>query len=104
MTKIKIKEQEYELKYSIRVLFVFERITGKAFDPTKLFDLYMYFYSCLVANNQNFTMLVDEFLDECDNNPQIFEEFISFFQRAIQFQNQTANKDEVTEDDDKKKE
>lgn len=103
--KIKIKNVEYELKYSIRVLFVFERITGKAFDPTKLFDLYMYFYSCLVANNQNFSMLVDEFIDECDNNPGIFEEFLNFFQRAIQFQNQTATKnDKIEGDDDKKKE
>lgn len=101
-TKIKIKEQDYELKYTIRVLFVFEKIAGKAFDPTKLFDLYLYFYSCLIANNQNFNLLLDEFLDECDNNPEMFEEFITFFQRAIQFQNQTATNEEIKEDDKKK--
>ena len=100
-TKIKIGNEEYELRYTIRNMFVYQRITGKReFNPEELFDLYMYFYSCLIANNPNFNILADEFLNVCDKDPNLITEFIEFFTRAIAFLNQTSKHEEKKEDED----
>lgn len=36
--KVKIKEQEVELRYSMRALFQYENITGQSFNPKTLQD------------------------------------------------------------------
>lgn len=74
MKKIKIKGKNYNLRYSIRALFIWEQITGKPFKLETLLDNYVFFYSIILANNSDKENIIswDEFIDELDKNPLLF--------------------------------
>lgn len=72
MKQIKIKGKKYNFKYTIRALFIFESITGKAFEIKSLFDNYVFLYSMLIANNPDKTLLFDEFIQALDDEPKIY--------------------------------
>lgn len=73
MKKIKIKGKNYNIKYTIRALFIFEQITGKPFRIETLLDNYIFFYSMILANNQDKAEILswDDFLDALDNDPNL---------------------------------
>lgn len=99
---IKIKGDEFVLKYTLRSMFVFEGIAGKAFELTSLMDEYLFFYSVLLANNpDDFKIEYDEFIDDiCDNDPLLFEQFKEWLISEIKIKNQMLNS---TSSEDKKK-
>ena len=68
---IKINGTEYKVKYTLRALFIFEQITGKPFEMKTLLDNYVFFYSLILANNENI-LEWNEFIDALDNDPSIF--------------------------------
>lgn len=65
-----IKEKEYQIKQTIRALFLWEQITGKSFEIKTTLDNYLYFYCLLLANNPDF-MGWDEFINTLDEDPTI---------------------------------
>lgn len=67
---IKINNQDYKIKQTIRALFLFEEITNKQFEIKKTLDNYLYFYCLLLANNPDF-MDWDSFIECLDNDPTI---------------------------------
>lgn len=71
--KITINNKEYKIKYTIRALFIFEQITKKAFAISTLLDNYVFFYSLILANNED-VLEWDEFIDALDNNPSLLQE------------------------------
>ena len=75
---MEILGKNYEFKYSLRACFVFEEITGKPFEVKTLFDTYILAYACIVVNTDNPPLDFNEFLDACDENPGIIEEFNKF--------------------------
>ena len=74
MKTIKINGVDYKIKYTIRALFIFEQITGKAFKIENLLDNYIFFYSMILANNPDNTLDWDVFLNCIDENPNLFQE------------------------------
>lgn len=74
MKKVKIKGRNYNIKYTIRALFIYEQITGKPFKIETLLDNYVFFYSIILANNQDKSDILswDDFIDELDKNPNLF--------------------------------
>ena len=74
MKTIKIKNQKYKVKYTVRSLFIFEQITGKPFRIETLLDNYVFFYSIILANNMDKENIIswDDFIDELDKNPNLF--------------------------------
>jgi hypothetical protein len=77
MNKVKtitINGTEYKVKYTIRALFLFEQITGKAFSISTLLDNYLFFYCMILANNQDASLEWDAFLNALDENPALFAE------------------------------
>lgn len=74
MTDIKIGKQRYKVKNTVRSLFIFEKITGRAFAINSLIDNYLYFYSILLASNPDMTMTWDEFIDAIDSDPKVLED------------------------------
>lgn len=74
MKKIKIKGKTYNLKYTVRSLFIYEQITGKPFKIETLLDNYVFFYSIILANNKDKDEVLtwDEFIDAIDNDPNLF--------------------------------
>lgn len=69
---IKIGGEEYCIKYTIRALFMFEQITGKAFEIKTLLDNYIFFYCMILANNKDKVLEWDSFLDALDNDKELF--------------------------------
>lgn len=74
MKKITINGTDYNIKYTIRALFIFEQITGKPFAIKTLLDNYIFFYSMILANNQDNVLDWDTFIDELDNNPKLYQD------------------------------
>ena len=72
MDKIKIGKKNYNVRYTIRALFLFEQITKKSFKIETLLDNYIFFYCMILANNPDNPLDWDTFLNELDKNPEIF--------------------------------
>lgn len=64
---IKIKDQDYNLKYSIRALLLYERITGRGIQIDTLADQIQFFYCLLLASNPDMELTFDQFIDAIDN-------------------------------------
>lgn len=96
---IKIKNKEIELKYTIRALFIFEQIANKPFQTNTITDLYLLFYSIIIANDSNIDLTFDELITICDNDATLFTSFANWLTRQFQIQNQFS--EDVP--DDKKK-
>lgn len=71
---IKINDTEYNIKYTIRALFIFEQITGKAFKIESLLDNYIFFYSMILASNKDKVLDWDDFINAIDENPNLMSE------------------------------
>lgn len=74
MNTINIKGTDYKVKYTIRALFIFEQITGKAFEIKTLLDNYIFFYSMILANNPDNVLDWNEFIDALDSDPSIYKQ------------------------------
>lgn len=75
MKQITIKGKNYNLKYSLRALFIFEQITNRPFEIKTLLDNYIFFYSLILASNKDEDPLDwDEFIDALDESPNLLVE------------------------------
>ena len=70
---ITINGKEYKVKPTIRAMFLFEQITKKSFKIESLLDNYIYFYSLILANNDD-VLDWDEYLDALDNDVTIYQQ------------------------------
>lgn len=100
---ITIQDKEYKLKYTLRALFVYERIAGKAFKFEGLYSEYLLFYCILLANNEEFEMSFDEFIDICDEDPKVFNQFRDWLIKELEKQVKYQLEEESEEDSDKSK-
>lgn len=97
MKKIIINGTEYILKNILRNFFVYEEIKGAPFAFGKLIDEYLLFYCTLLANNETFNMSFADFIDICDDNPDLFRQYKEFVVLEIKKQSQTSGqKDKPT--------
>ena len=74
MNTININGKDYKVKYTIRALFIFEQITGKAFKLETMLDSYIFYYSMILANNKDQVLQWEEFLDALDENPKLLQD------------------------------
>lgn len=104
MKKIKIKGKNYNIKYTIRALFIFEQITGKPFKIETLLDNYIFFYSMILANNQDKSEILswDDFIDALDNDPKLFSKINDAVEQQ-QKQDKIFNQEEDNNTDPEKK-
>jgi hypothetical protein len=94
---IKLSEKEYLVKRNWKSLIMFEEMTKKSIDDIKgsVKDLIMLFYSILKANNKDFTLSIDEFIDILDENEDAVESFTSYIQRLAGTSENTDDKKKV---------
>lgn len=100
MKTITIKDKEYNVKYSIRALFIFEQITGKPFKIETLLDNYIFFYSIILASNKKNVLDWDDFLDELDTNPNLLAQLNEILNQQDKLDN-IFNKEESNDDSKK---
>ena len=96
--KITINNKEIELRYTFRSMMIYEKITGKTFNPVGLSEIMIYFYSTLLASDKDCTVSFDEFIDLTDAQPNLLTEFSQWLNSVLSknaFIN--GNTDEKTE-------
>lgn len=82
--KVRIKEQEVELRYSMRSLFMYEKIVGQ-FNPKTLEEFATFFYCVLCSSNKDLDLTFDEFIDEViDPQPEMLNLFASWLSASMQ--------------------
>lgn len=97
---IQIRDKEYQVKNTIRAMFIFERLSNKPFKIETLLDWYVYYYSMILANNSDCELLFDEFINECDSNPSLIMDIQDYLTQQMNVSNQLAK--EAKEDEKKK--
>lgn len=90
--KITIKDQEYNLKYSIRALFLYERITGKSFEATSLENQFIFFFCLVLSSNPDMSMTFEDFIDAIDSGDLDVNEINQFVAEQQQKQAELAAK------------
>lgn len=80
---MKILDKDYEVKYNLRAMFVMEEITGKAFKVETLLDEYILLYSCIVSVKSNPSLDFNEYIDYCDQHPEVLVEFASLMNQEM---------------------
>lgn len=76
MRTVVINGVEYGLAYNLRSLFIYEEIAGHPYKGDKTIDNYMLMYAMLQANNKEFSLSFDEFIDACDEDMNLFQAFV----------------------------
>lgn len=97
--KIKLNEKEYELRYSFRMMMIYEQIAGKTLDWQNLTtqDLVILFYATVIATlqyNKNSTPLkYDDFLNWIDDNgsDMLLVEFANWYAETVTHQAELVN-------------
>ena len=84
---MEINGKNYELTYGLRPMFVFEEMAGKPFEVKTLLDTYIFCYACIISNKDNPPLDFNEFIDACDENPGIIEEFNKFIDSEMKRRN-----------------
>lgn len=99
MKTVNINGTDYNIKYTLRALFIFEQITGKSFKLESLLDNYLLFYSMLLACNKDNVLTWDEFIDAIDNDPQLMVKL----NEAVEEQQKQSNLFQHDEENGEKK-
>lgn len=95
MKQIEINGKTYNLKYTVRSLFLFESIAKKPFKLECLLDTYLFYYSMILANNPDNVLDWDEYLDAMDADPQLFKKMSEIIEEQ-------QKKDEIFNSGDEK--
>ncbi len=75
---INILDTQYLIKLSIRTLMTYEELSEKNYtDIASMRDMLVYMFSALYASNNDFPYDFDSFIDVIDEQPDIFEQFLS---------------------------
>ena len=94
---IKIGRKKYTLKYNLRALMVYEELAGQSFEPGKLRNELILYYSIVIANNAGCELSFDSFIAELEkDNMKLLGEFREWIGREL-------GKVPVDDDEDKKK-
>ena len=93
-------EKLSKIKFSIRSIFIFEQLMDKLFELKTTTDFYVYYYSCLLAGKE-YQKTFDDFINDCDNNPEALNWFIDEFVKKNKV-NEQFNTDNSNDDIKKK--
>lgn len=103
--KVTIKgQQEVELRYSMRSVFMYENITGVSFSPKTLEHFCTFFYCVVCSSNKDLDLTFDDFIDEViDPNPQVMNEFAEWLNSTMKKNNFLSNAAQSQEKENKGK-
>ncbi len=74
MKTVNINGKSYQIKQTVRSLFLWEQISGRSFEIKNTLDNYLYFYTLILANNKDCELDWDAFIDAIDADPNIIVE------------------------------
>lgn len=101
MYKVNINGTDYELKYTIRALFLWEQITGRSFEIKNTLDNYLFYYCLILASNKDKEPLDwNDFIAAVDENPRLMNTLVDLM-KGVEKKNSLVET-EVGEGDKKK--
>ena len=104
MSKVTINGVEYTAKYSLRALFLYERMTGNnGFETKSTEDSFKFMYAMVKANNPDCTMSWDEFLDHVEEDPAIAVALSAILNQQVTEMNTLGTPKKEGDEDTKKK-
>jgi hypothetical protein len=72
MIKVNIGGVDYTARYSLRALFLYEKMTGNnGFETKTTEDSFKFMYAMIKANNKDCELTWDDFIDAADADPKI---------------------------------
>lgn len=81
---ITFRQKQVVLRYSMRALFTYERISGQTFNPKTLEDFCTFFYCILCSSNKDLDLTFDEFIDEViDPQPELMNQFAEWLGKVM---------------------
>ena len=99
--KVVIKEQEIELKKTMRSYMMFESITDKAFAPKNLTDMVTYFYCVVMSSHKGLELQFDEFIDWLDEHEEMIKQFTQWLAGLNEIEAGMTKKKRVVKKDKK---
>lgn len=100
--KLTIKGKEYNVSYTIRSMFLFEKITKKTFSLESIMDWYVLYYCIIIASNKESTLTFDDFIDACDEDTSIATKMQEYLSKVFEQRAAFANEDKDDDDGVKK--
>ncbi len=105
MKKVKINNKNYNVKYTVRALFLYEQLTNKPFTLESLnyvLNRYIFAYCVILASNTDDVIEWDAFVDACDKDASILEKIDKIILEQQKL-NELINGGEADGDDKSKK-
>jgi hypothetical protein len=100
-----IKGESYKIKYTLRALFIFEQITGRAFAVESSMEQFLFYYAILLANNPDMKLSFEDFIDACEPDSEGSAGIIKAFSALLNAQEKkmALMKGDETDGDGEKK-
>lgn len=105
MKKVKINNKNYNVKYTVRALFLYEQITKKPFTLNELnyvLNRYIFAYCVILASNTEDVIEWDDFVSACDKDTTLLEKIDKIILEQQKL-NEMINGEEEDSDDKLKK-
>ena len=84
MSTVVINGKEYVAKYSLRALFLYERMTGhNGFETASTEDSFRFMFAMIKANNKECELDWDSFIDAVEENPGIATELTAIINAEV---------------------
>lgn len=84
MSTVVINGKEYVAKYSLRALFLYERMTGhNGFETASTEDSFRFMFAMIKANNKECELDWDGFIDAVEENPGIATELTAIINEEV---------------------
>lgn len=84
MSTVVINGKEYVAKYSLRALFLYERMTGhNGFETNCTEDSFRFMFAMIKANNKECELDWDGFIDAVEENPGIATELTAIINAEV---------------------
>ena len=83
---ITIKDNNIEIKQTLRSLLLFENIAGHSYNANGMNDIILFVYCVIVASGKLYDLTYDEYLDWADENPDTLTKLINFIHKVDETQ------------------
>lgn len=90
--KISVKDEQIELKKTLRSLLLFESITDRPFSVTTTTDVLSYFYCVVLASKPDIELSFEEFIEILDEQPNSLQDFQNWLIKSNEIQGSISKK------------
>lgn len=104
MSEVTINGKAYAAKYSLRALFMYERLSGNnGFETKSTEDTFRFMFAMVKANNPDCDLTWDAFLDACEEDPTVPATLSGILTAQVSESAEMADKTAHADNDEAKK-